>query len=235
MTKPGILSFGIGGAGLVCAALAPLARTRQAWLLAWTALSCFLVAWAYAANRPELFGKVEGRMDPVRQLVLLPYLVAFRVGCWIIARVRRLAPVDQVSPGLYVGGRIDARAIPHEVDLVIDLIAELPAPRDVRERAGYRCFPVLDGHHPRDLDAFLDLVVETAAAERPVLIHCESGVGRAPSAAAVLLVARGLVPDPESAVELMAKRRPRIHPTRSDWEFMRRAHARLRERNGDLG
>jgi len=46
-------------------------------------------------------------------------------------------------------------------------------------------------------------------------------------AAALLLVARGLVPDPASAVELMAKRRPRIHPTRSDWDFMERAAARL--------
>lgn len=230
MTKPGILSFSIGGAGLVCAALAPLARTRQAWLLAWTALSCFLVAWAYAANRPELFGKAEGRMDPLRQLVLLPYLVAFRIGCWVIAQVRRLPPVDLVAPGLYIGGRVDASAIPADVDLVIDLTAELPAPAEVRQRPGYRCFPVLDGHHPRDLDAFLDLVVEAAAAERPVLIHCESGVGRAPTAAALLLVARGLVSDPTSAVELMAKRRSRIHPTRSDWEFMHRAHARLVER-----
>lgn len=232
MTKPVLLSLGIGSAGALCAGLAPLASGPGALALGWTALSCGVVSWAYAANRPEVFGKVEGRVRPLPRLLLAPYLAAFRLACRLIRVVRPLPPVDEVSPGVFVGGRVAERDLPPGTDLVIDLIAELPAPRAVRERPGYRCFPVLDGHHPgwRRMEPFLDLVEEACASDHPLLVHCESGVGRAPTAAAVLLVARGLVPDPESAVELMAKRRPRILPTRSDWAFMRRALARLAER-----
>ena len=229
MTKPRVLALGIGVAGAMCAVGVATLSGAAVWLLAWTALSCFVVAWAYAANRPEVFGKQEdGRVRLANQLLLLPYLTAFQAACWLIRVVRPLPPVDEVASGVYVGGRLREAAIPPSVELVIDLVAEFPGARGVRSRPGYRCLPVLDGHHPRSLDSFLCRTVEAAAAPGGVLIHCESGIGRAPTAAAVLLVARGLVPDPASAVELMAKRRPKIHPTRSDWAFMECAVARLR-------
>jgi hypothetical protein len=228
VTKPRILALGIAVAGAACTVGAATLAGAAAWLLAWTALSCFVVAWAYAANRPEVFGKKQdGRVRMAHQLLLLPYLVAFRVGCWLIRVARPLPAVEEVASGIYIGGRLRQGAVPPGVQLVVDLVAEFPGARGVRSRPGYRCLPVLDGHHPRSLEAFLDQTAEAAAARGGVLIHCESGVGRAPTAAAVLLVARGLVPDPASAVELMAKRRPKIHPTRSDWDFMQRAVARL--------
>jgi protein-tyrosine phosphatase len=228
VSKPRALALGIGIAGAACALGAATSSGVAAWLLAWTALSCFVVAWAYAANRPGVFGKREdGRVRLANQLLLLPYLAVFHAACWLIRLVRPLPPVDEVAAGVYVGGRLRESAIPPDVELVLDLVAEFPGARAVRSRPGYRCLPVLDGHHPRSLESFLGRTEEAAAAPGGVLIHCESGVGRAPTAAAVLLVARGLVPDPASAVELIAKRRPKIHPTRSDRDFMERAVARL--------
>jgi len=228
VSKPRALALGIGTAGAACALGAASSSGVAAWLLAWAALSCFVVAWAYTTNRPGVFGKREdGRVRLANQLLLLPYLTAFHAACWLIRVLRPLPPVDEVTSGVYVGGRLRESAIPPDVELVLDLVAEFPGARAVRGRPGYRCLPVLDGHHPRSLESFLGRTEEAAAAAGGVLIHCESGVGRAPTAAAVLLVARGLVPDPASAVELMAKHRPQIHPTRSDWDFMERAVARL--------
>jgi hypothetical protein len=229
VTKPRILALGIGVAGAACALWASALTGAADWLLAWTALSCFVVSWAYAANRPEVFGKkADGRIRLAHQILLLPYVAAFRGGCRLIRVVRRLPAVEEVASGVYIGGRLRHDQVPPGVELVIDLVAELPGARGVRSRPGYRSLPVLDGHHPPSLESFLDQTAEAAGARGGVLLHCESGVGRAPTAAAVLLVARGLVPDPASALELMAKRRPEIHPTRSDRDFMERAVGRLR-------
>jgi hypothetical protein len=212
----------------VCAALALSSPAPWSWLLGWTALACGIAAAAYAWNRPGVFGKRAGRLVWWRTLPTLPYLGAFWIGCWLI-RVRRGLPAyDQVAPGLYVGGRIGADALPADVALVVDLTCEYSEPAALRRHPGYRGLPLLDGHTPPDEVAFLALLEEMHAAAGAVFVHCESGVGRAPTAAALLLIRAGVADDPAAAVELLRKSRPRIHPTRSDREFMARIAPRLR-------
>jgi len=227
MTKPMKLVVGIGFAGFVCGGLALAIPTPFAWLLAWTALSCFGVAAAYATNWPGVFGKRDGRLSPFRTLLLAPYLLAFRIAC-LVMRARRKAPVwSEVAPGLYVGARLSGDQLPAGVDYIVDLTCEYSEPAALRELPGYRCVPVLDGAHPPDEEGFTALLAELGAAQGGVLFHCESGKGRAPTAAALTLIARGIVSDPESAVELISKGRPSAAPTRSDFGFMRRVCARL--------
>jgi protein-tyrosine phosphatase len=60
-----------------------------------------------------------------------------------------------------------------------------------------------------------------------VLFHCESGRGRAPTAAALALIARGVASDPPAALELVRKGRPSAAPTRVDLEFIERIAKRL--------
>lgn len=230
MTKPAKLTAAIGASGIVCAVAAVAVGGLAGWggLLAWTALACFAVAGAYAFNRPGVFGKrSDGRLSWWRAALLLPYLAAFWVVCLGIRRWRGLPAFDAVAPGLYVGGRVDATQLPDDVTLVVDLTCEYPETASVRRLPGYRCLPVLDGHHPPDDEAFLQLLDEMETAPGGVFVHCESGVGRAPTAAALLLMRRGVALDPAAAIERVRKGRPRAHPTRSDRAFMARVADRV--------
>ena len=87
--------------------------------------------------------------------------------------------------------------------------------------------PVLDGATPPDEEAFLRLLHEVRIASGGVLFHCESGKGRAPTAAALALIARGVASDGATALELVRKGRPSAAPTRVDLEFIERIARRL--------
>lgn len=206
---------------------AALAPAPWHWLAWWTALSCIAVAAAYGLNQPAVFGKRDGRIPWHRRLLLGPYLAAFAIACEIMRWARDAAPVDEIMPDLYVGGRIRPDDVPAGVELIIDLIAEFGAPAGIRARPGYRSLPVLDGGYPPDEDAFLTLLDEAAACTEPVLIHCDSGKGRAPTFAALVLIRRGLAEEPERAVELVREGRAGTAPTLSDMSFARRMLARM--------
>ena len=227
MTKPTLLALGIGACAAFFAALAGAADGAARWLCAWVALACALASLAYALNLPGIFGKREGRLRAWRVLPLLPFLAAYWIACGLWRRRRRGAPYHEVAPGLWVGIRLPAAELPRGTGYVLDLTSELPAAADVAALPGYRCVPVLDGHVPADVEAFLDVVEELAAVAAPVYVHCESGKGRAPTAAALVLIARGAVDGPAAALEQVRKGRPVAAPTRSDVAFVHRTAGAL--------
>ena len=227
VTKPEKIALGVGVAGAVCAGLGALAGGPLRWLALWTAGSCFAVAFAYATNRPGVFGKRAGRLAPLRALLLLPYLAAFHVACALMRLLRRAPSWEEVAPGIYVGGRVNPDDLPPGLELIVDLTCEFSEPGPVRSHPGYRCLPVLDGAVPPDEEAFLGLLEEACGASGGVLFHCESGIGRAPTAAALAILAREIASDPASALELVRKGRPSAAPTRVDVDFVRRIASRL--------
>jgi hypothetical protein len=216
-----MIALGIAIAGAGCAGLAAESGglARAAW--AWTAGSCVIATAAYLLNRPGWLGKRAGRLTP-RALVLLPYLVAFRIACALIRRARPPDAPTEVVPGLWIAGRVDARSFPPGVRHVVDLVAEYDAPAWERALPGYRSLPVLDGGQPPSANAFLDVVRDLRDVHEPVLVHCDSGRGRAPTMAAAILVARGIAPDVESALALVRARRPVVAPTGVDIAFLER-------------
>lgn len=230
MTKPRRLVLGIGAAGLACALGAFLLAGALRWLAAWTAAACLLVAAAYHWNRPGVYGKREGRLVAWRMLPVLPFLLAFWAAMRGIRAWRRAPAFERVAPGIYVGGRIAPGSLPSDVAIVADLTSEYSEPAALRRHPGYRSLPVLDGHVPPDEGAFLSLLDELARAPGAVFLHCEAGVGRAPVAAALLLLRCGMAPDVSSALETVCKRRPVASPTRSDRVFMERIARRLSAR-----
>ena len=215
-----MIALGIAVAGVCCGVLAleSTGVARFAW--AWTCGSCAVATAAYLLNRPRWLGKRNGRLAP-RALLLLPYLVAFRIACALIRRFRPPDAPTEIVPGLWVAGCIDARSFPAGVSHVVDLVAEYDAPAWERALPGYRALPVLDGGEPPDAAAFVDLVRELRDVDGVVLVHCDSGRGRAPTMAAAMLVARGLVPDVDTALALVRERRPVASPTRVDVAFLR--------------
>jgi protein-tyrosine phosphatase len=227
MTKPRALTLGIGAAGVVCALAALATSGPVAAFLTWCALSCLAVSGAYLLNRPEIHGKRDGVLSWWRVLLIAPFLIAFWIGWGLRSLFRSKPRYHLVSPGLWVGGRVDAPELPTGAKLVVDLTSELWEPRSVRQMPGYRCLPVLDGSYPHDEEAFLELLAEIADSPGGVYVHCEAGRGRAPTLAALVLLARGVVDTPEAALELVQKRRPTASPTRADVAFIRRMARRI--------
>jgi protein-tyrosine phosphatase len=221
-----MIALGIGVAGAGCAALAveTSGLARIAW--AWTSGACAVATTAYLLNRPAWLGKRAGRLTPA-SVLLLPYLVAVRIAFALIRRSRPADAPTEVSPGLWVGGRVDARSFPPGVTHVVDLVAEYAAPAWERALPGYRPLLVLDGGQPPDPRAFLDLVHELRDVTG-VLVHCDSGRGRAPTMAAAILLARGLAPDVVGAFALLRERRPVTSPTRVDVAFLEAVWPELR-------
>jgi protein-tyrosine phosphatase len=219
-TKPVAIAVGIGAAGIASVALAVAMGGLVRVAAAWIALACAVACAAYLWNRPGWLGKRDdGRVS--RALVVLPYLVAFRIACRLMARWRPADRPTRVAPGLWVSGRVRAGSLPPGVTTVVDLVAEYPADPVVRQLRGYCCLPVLDGGFPPDRARFLRLVRELAALDGgDLLVHCDSGRGRAPTFAAALLIARGLAADATEAIARVCARRPVAALTRSDLRFL---------------
>ena len=234
MLKPVRLALGIAVAGGVAFLLAEHVPGWGAFVCWWIATACFTVAVAYALNLPDVFGKRDGLLSRPRILILFPYMLAFRLACALMRWRRRLPSISRITPTLYVGGRLGPADLPVDTAIVVDLAAELSEPLGIRAHPGYRSHPVLDGCYPPDDDAFLALLDEIAATRGVVVVHCESGKGRAPTAAALVLVARGEAPDAAAALATIRRGRPWAAPTTVDLRFMERMDARLAERRPQL-
>jgi protein-tyrosine phosphatase len=227
VTKPAKIGLGIGVAAVVCAGLAVVTSGLARGLFAWTSASCVVGSLAYAVNRPHWLGKRDGALGP-RAFLILPYIVAFGIAVRLMRWWRGADRPTRVAPGVWVGGRTLAGSLPPGVTTIVDLVAEYPADRAVRGMPGYRNLLVLDGGVPPDADAFVTLVREVAAVRGDVLVHCDSGRGRAPTFAAALLVVRGLAPDVASALAMMRAARAVVSPTRVDRAFLAAVEPRLR-------
>jgi protein-tyrosine phosphatase len=227
VTKPAAIALGVGTAALACAGIALGTAGAVRLAASWTALACGVACAAYVWNRPAWLGKRDGGAS-WRLLVVLPYLAALRVACVLMRWWRPPDAPVRVAPGIWVAGRVRPADVPAAVSHVVDLVAEFPAPGALRRRAGYRYLPVLDGGFPPDAAAFLSLVRDLLRADGDVLVHCDSGRGRAPTVAAALLLARGLADDPAEAIAGIRARRPVAAPTRSDLAFLDRMLPELR-------
>jgi hypothetical protein len=157
-----------------------------------------------------------------------------RIACEIMRRRRRFPPLSRVTDEIWVGGRCAAADLPAGVHLVVDLTAESSAPAALRALPGYRNLPVLDGATPPDDVVVLALLDEIAAARGAVVIHCDSGVGRAPTLAALALLRIGIVSDLEAALGLVRAGRPMARPTSVDRRFLARLAPQLRRAEESL-
>lgn len=228
MTKPRKLAVGIGAAALVCSGLALRTSGPVAWFLTWAAVSCAISSTAYVVNRPSVYGKRAGRLIWWRALPTAVFIGAFRVACALMRSWRRYPTKSEVSPGVWVAGRLAAHELLKDVDYVIDLVSEFPERRALREHPGYRFLPVLDGGVPPDMEPVLRLLDELADPSTTVVVHCDSGMGRAPTIAALLLVRRGHARDIADAIARVENARPFVHLGTADREFLARVEPMLR-------
>jgi protein-tyrosine phosphatase len=180
------------------------------WLLLWPAFSYLLIAAAYARLGPRVCGKrPDGGMAWWAVLLLLPFLLATWFGWRVIRHFTREACCHEVAPGVWVGRRPLPGDLPSDATLIIDLTAEFPVRKAVRHGRTYLCVPTLDATAP-DAAALREAVETAAAWPGPVYIHCALGHARSATAAAAVLIRRGLAADADEAVARLQRARPRV-------------------------
>lgn len=199
------LSFGLT-CGLAAANLPGPAR----WLLAWATLGFVLVSVAYFTETPQLMGKRKnGTLSPVSVSLCLPVML-LNYGLFHLMRlVRDEAIVDEVLPGLHVGGLPSPADLPEEIETIVDLTFEFIAHPEVRCHPGYRSYPMLDDGFPGPARVE-QIVGELADRPGPILVHCAGGHGRSATLAVALLLARGEFETVEAAEQAMQQARPLI-------------------------
>lgn len=189
-----------------------------AWILAWPAAALVLVSVGYLGAGPGVLGKrADGSRNPLLGWIGWPYraLAAMR---WRARRSSPEPPWHRVTGSLYLGRRPRRGELPGDVDVVVDLTAELD--RLAGADVAYLCVPSLDFDVPReaDLRAMLDAVDD----ERVVYVHCAAGHGRSAMAAAAILVRRGEARDVDDAYARLRSARPTVRKNRWQARLARR-------------
>jgi protein-tyrosine phosphatase len=180
------------------------------WLLLWPALSFLVLASGYAVFGPGVCGKrPDGRLAWWSLLALLPVLLLLWSLWHLIRLVSWETVANEIAPGVWLGRRAFVHELPPRVVLVVDLTAEFPAPRRIREGRDYLCLPTLDGIAPDEL-AFRAILAQVADSPGPVYLHCAQGHGRSALLAAALLLQRGLAADVREAERLLRQARPGV-------------------------
>lgn len=121
---------------------------------------------------------------------------------WVIPGVLAGMPMPFIHPErrLNGGGAVDAYADELNdlrlagVRAIVPLL-NIPSDAAVYESAGFNflCLPVPDGHPPtmEQANAFIHFVTKQQAAQHPVAVHCEAGLGRTGTMLAAYLIPRG--------------------------------------------
>lgn len=226
MLKPDRLAIGLVlASGLLAVLAVQTDNPVGALLLGWTTVACAITALAYHQNWPWVHGKRAGRLT-WRSLPTLPFLAAYRLACPIVRSLHPDSdPLTHIGAGIWVGGRIPAGQLPPGKPAILDLTAEVNEHAAIRCLPGYRQLAALDGHLPRD-EELADAIRALARVTAPVVIHCESGRGRAPTTAAGVLLARGMAYSIDEAFDQIRSQR-RIAPTLSDYRALERIRPTL--------
>lgn len=194
-------------AAIVTTAAALNWRGIALWLL-WPALSLLIVSAAYVVGGGSLFQKLpDGRLSSTARWLLAPYLL----GAWINSRLWTAGKpaIGLVRDGVWIGRHASPTSLrTHGAATLIDLTAELPAPRTgVR----YRLFPMLDLITPAVPELRqAGLTIEAERQFGDVLVTCALGYTRSAAAIATWLLLTERAADVEAAIATVRHARPWI-------------------------
>jgi protein-tyrosine phosphatase len=165
-------------------------------------------------------------LHPLAILLHAPYLLLTWLVFHAVATLRGSRDASEIAKGLWLGRRPMLRDVPIGTTLIADMTCEFSAVRGLDEKCQYTSLPTLDNSAP-PLSELLAFVRTIAAHDGVVYVHCAQGHGRSALAMACVLMARGIAPDPNAALAIIRKVRPRIRLSRGQMQRLREASAVL--------
>ncbi len=180
--------------------------------LIWPATALGIVASAYFGIGPVIFRKVRGRLPWSMRFVLGPYLFGQYLS--LLYYRRRCRAWDEVTPGVWIGGRLSSREATKSVEAgvtsVLDLTAEFSETEALR-RVRYRNIPILDLSAPtteqlREMAEF----IAGRSRDGVAYVHCKIGYSRSAAAVAAYLIMAGETSGTDEALDLLRRVRPSI-------------------------
>jgi hypothetical protein len=205
-------------------------------LLAWLGLALAGMALAYALDSPAPLRKQPGgRISPIGYLVFWPVIGLNRLILLGHRLLIREALLDEIVPGVFLGGRpwrFDlGRLRALQIQSVMDLTAEFSETNGVRNLR-YGGFFLMDAR-PGSLESLERAMawIDDARADGPVLVHCALGHGRSAMVVAAYLIHTGEARDAPSAIERVRQCRPGIE-LRGEQVGLLREFAMGRRENG---
>lgn len=181
-------------------------------LLAWVALSLFVVSSAYWLNSASVFRKrSDGSIPWYSYWLFIPFLLG--AGAYnLFTRRRDTVPAMQrVAKGLFLGARLTTADLPelqkNRITAVLDVTAEFAALDGLSQMEGmqYLNVPVLDHASPTtaQLKQSVLWLQQQRAAGRRILVHCALGRGRSVLVLAAFLLSRHNSKKAEQALALI--------------------------------
>lgn len=179
-------------------------------IVLWSLCSIAAVMFAYAFDWPMLFRKRQnGRIPIYIRWLFIPYLLAAHLYNWFVLRAESIPPVQKVTEGLYVGGRLPNSRVSLLQDLSIHAVLDLTAEFDglsilaQHDDIDYLNIPVLDHLSPKRhrLKQALHWLARHRQQGRNVLVHCALGRGRSVMVVAAYLLASGNVDSTAKALK----------------------------------
>jgi len=200
---------------IVAAPLAFLALYLQGWALwlAYPASSFFLVACAYALNRPHFFQKqADGSMSIAAWILFAPYFCLAKLNSrlWTRSHTEDSLILNHNTTKIYLG-RIPSHQHAKSYSGLLDCCAELP----LKQQQSYQQYLSLDliPVQPEQLhlavQAFNQLM-SLQQSSNSVLIFCALGYSRSSSVLAAWLIQTNQADNVEAAIHIIRKARPWI-------------------------
>jgi protein-tyrosine phosphatase len=186
-----------------------------------TGISFVLLGISYGKNSPLLYGKRRDGTMSLMWLTLLPFVLVTWI-TWHIKRLLSREPVyDVVIDRLLIGRRPFRKELPEEVTQVVDMTAEFPCARGVKEGRRYFCLPTLDAglphrHHLKELINTIDME------NNVTYVHCAEGHGRSLLFCVGILLRLEVVNSLDEGIEFIKKKRPLVGLNKAQYKFARK-------------
>jgi protein-tyrosine phosphatase len=202
-------------------------------LLFWPAFAGLVVAMGYVENRVEVFQKKNGRIPILIRVALAPYFVSARL-LHLYSR-RFNSPFCRIGESVLLGRKLSSRdakgLVAENVAAVLDMTAEFSEAKTFL-KLPYRNIRVLDWTPPtqQQLQEAVAFIREHGKRGR-VYVHCALGLSRGACVVAAWLLAEGLTPNVEGALDMIRQIRPGIVLPRSFVAALETFHFRRTDPN----
>jgi protein-tyrosine phosphatase len=186
----------------------------------WIAANALTISWAYFTSSPGVYGKKQdGSLQWPVALWMASWLLFGRV-IWHLQNIVSRTPLySEIVPDLFVGRLCGYQSLPRDVSVVVDLTAEFPTPRSMRENVLTICLPTLDGCPPdwKKCQQVFELISNQPGR---IYVCCANGHGRSVTFVAAWLGLQGKCHSAPDAVKLIQTVRPSAAPNRDQISFL---------------